>query len=205
MIDDVKNELDKYLEFDSDCLFDNGELRIFGGAIRDIICGDKINDVDILCDSYVEKKINIILESNGYNFFDGLVPKDLMSIYKNGIISEPHTWIKGLKIVQIIRPRLLTHQNGKMFEMDINNVVRNVDISCCAVSYNGKDITEHNPNAILHCIEKVFIINYTSKMYSSERIQHRRHKLEDRGWKLIDNNKETNRNIKIEYLEKMLE
>jgi len=45
----IKDRLDDYLEFDSNQLFEKGLLtRIFGGAIRDSIAGQKINDIDLL-------------------------------------------------------------------------------------------------------------------------------------------------------------
>ena len=53
----IKEKLDEYLEFDSNLLFNRTPIeehsikfkrlvRVFGGAIRDIIAGQKINDVD---------------------------------------------------------------------------------------------------------------------------------------------------------------
>ena len=49
---EIKKRVDDYLGFDSDRLFKSCDLvRIFGGAIRDSICGDPINDIDILVGS----------------------------------------------------------------------------------------------------------------------------------------------------------
>ena len=56
----IKEKLDEYLEFDSNLLFNRTPIqseyeysikvkrlvRIFGGAIRDIIAGQTINDID---------------------------------------------------------------------------------------------------------------------------------------------------------------
>jgi hypothetical protein len=61
-------------------------------------------------------------------------------------------------------------------------LIRNVDISCCGVSFDSKNLYENYENAITHCKNKVYIINTNAKMYSSDRVQHRRKKFLDRGW-----------------------
>ena len=189
----IKQKIDEYLEFDSDLLFyptHSGLLltRIFGGAIRDSIADQKINDIDLLCGSRSLNFIDRILTNNGYYFAESLQPKDLSSIYKDiRVIFEPHTWIKGSKIIQVIRP---SHGRREMtkseYESNFVDLISNVDISACGVSWNGQ-LHENYPNAIIHCQNKVFSVNRGAKMYSHDRIDHRIQKLYSRGWEEIPN------------------
>jgi tRNA nucleotidyltransferase/poly(A) polymerase len=68
----IKKSLSDYLEFDSDELFRSkfNLIRIFGGAIRDIIAEQPIHDIDILCGSKALKYIEMILEQNGYHYIE---------------------------------------------------------------------------------------------------------------------------------------
>lgn len=101
----IKEKLDEYLEFDSSKLFIDKLVRVFGGAVRDAIADMPINDVDILVGSMSCKIIEPILESQGYIKSDYLCGRDLQSMYTNiNVINEPRTWIKGNKIIQLIRP-----------------------------------------------------------------------------------------------------
>jgi predicted nucleotidyltransferase len=206
--DKIKLKLDEYLEFDSDLLFrlekpsDNNKLqiktliRVFGGAIRDIIADMPINDVDILVGAKTYKRLYSILESNGYKNMKILSPKDLSSVYSDiRIINEPHTWIKGHKVIQIIRPVINTYYR-KSYEEGFVNLIQNVDISCCGISYDGNRVYENYPNAISHSLCKSFKCNESAKMYSEKRFLHRKYKLMDRGWSEIDSISES-RDFKI--------
>ena len=192
----IKEKLDEYLEFDSNLLFNRTPIeehsikfrrlvRVFGGAIRDIIAGQKINDVDILVASQSSELVEFTLKEMGYTYIESLVPKDLASVYSDiHVISEPRTWMKGTKIVQVIRPRFNTNQ-PKEYEQMFIDLIQNVDISSCGVSWDGENLYENYPNAIVHCQNLSFYINRSAKMYSSKRASHREYKLEERGWKRI--------------------
>ena len=66
MINIIKQELDDYLEFDSNDLFKHTDLiRVFGGAIRDIIAEQPIHDVDILVGSRSLNILETLLEIQG--------------------------------------------------------------------------------------------------------------------------------------------
>lgn len=192
----IKEKLDEYLEFDSNLLFNRTPIeehsikfkrlvRVFGGAIRDIIAGQKINDVDILVASQSCSLVELTLKEQGYTYIESLVPKDLASVYSDiHVISEPRTWMKGTKIVQLIKPRLKSNHPREYEQMFID-LIQNVDISCCGVSWDGVHLYENYPNAITHCQNLSFYINRTAKMYSHKRASHRECKLEQRGWKRI--------------------
>lgn len=199
--DKIRKSLNEYLEFDSDELFRSkfNIVRIFGGAIRDIIAGQEINDVDILCGSKAIKYIEMILEKNGYQYMEMLNGKDLQEMYSDiHVINEPHTWIKGKKIVQLIRPSLgFQGKDESVYRQGFKDLISNVDLSCCGVSYDGDNLYEDYPNAIVHCQSKVFSSNSRAKMYSNKRIHHRKAKLESRGWTEIENKLDLNRDLKI--------
>lgn len=200
----IKDKLDEYLEFDSSALFEyRGYLvRVFGGSIRDIIAGEKINDVDILIGSKALNYVEEVLQQRGYRFFEQLNGKDLQEMYSEiHIIAEPKTWIKGDKIVQLIRPSINSGGSEKAYIKGFSELVSNVDLSCCGVSWDGKQFYEDFPNALLHCQSKVFSENKKAKMYSQKRIIHRIHKLKERGWKEVENTDAVNRDLKLKLLE----
>jgi len=202
----IKEKLDEYLELDSAALFVSGVLvpgmpgrlaypmqkplvRIFGGAIRDIIAGQPIRDVDILVGAIAAKTVADVLEKAGYSLIEGQWGKEIGSIYSDiHVISEPWTFMKGAKIVQLIRPAIAIPKNGgrkrpdEIYEEEFKNLIQNVDISCCGVSWDGKTLYENFPNAISHCINLSFQINLGAKMYSRSRAQARKYKLIGRGW-----------------------
>ena len=199
--DKIRKSLNEYLEFDSDELFRSkfNIVRIFGGAVRDIIAGQDINDVDILCSSKAIRYIETILEKNGYQYMEMLNGKDLQEMYSEiHVINEPHTWIKGKKIVQLIRPSLgFKADDENAYRQGFNDLISNVDLSCCAVSYDGENLYEDYPNAIVHCQSKVFSVNMKAKMYSQKRVHHRKSKLEGRGWVEVKSETNLNRDLKI--------
>jgi hypothetical protein len=200
--DKIRKSISDYLEFDSDELFKSkfNLVRIFGGAIRDILAEQPINDVDILCGSKALRYIESVLEQNGYQYMEMLNGKDLQEMYSEiHIINEPHTWVKGKKIVQLIRPSLSNWKaDSSLYEEGFRDLISNVDLSCCGVSYDGENLYEDYPNAVVHCQSKVYSVNKSAKMYSERRINHRIHKLKDRGWKEIENKSDINRELKID-------
>jgi len=193
----VKRRIDEYLEFDSDILFrDKGcdYLEIFGGAVRDSIANLDIHDVDILSLSKSAKRCVDILTDNGYKFVPELNGKDVQTMYSEmHCIFEPWTFInKNLKIVQIIRPSNV-YLNDKRSLIDNKlkakidptvffDLMKQVDLSCCGVSYDGNTIKENCEDAILHCQNRYYSVNETAKMYNKDRYIHRTTKLDDRGW-----------------------
>lgn len=195
----IKEKLDEYLEFDSNLLFNSTPIeeysiklkrlvRIFGGAIRDIIAGQSINDVDILVGSQSSKLVELTLKEAGYTYMVSLAPKDLSSVYTHlQIINEPKTWIKGTKIVQLIKPVIKT-TDLRYYEMGFVDLIQNVDISSCGVSWDGVHLYENFPNAIAHCQNLSFYINKMAKMYSRQRSSLRRYKFIERGWREIEIN-----------------
>lgn len=202
MVHKIKQKLDEYLEFDSKLILNYNLLsRVFGGAIRDIIADVKINDIDILIGAKSFKVIRKVLIENGYSYIESLHPKDLSEVYKDiSVISEPHTFMKGLKIVQLIRPRNKNYAFlEQAYKKNFKRLLQNVDISCCGVSYDGEYLYENYPGAVSHCEFKYFEINEKASMYNKKRIEHRKYKLIERGWSI---KKETKfkRDLKINQI-----
>ena len=203
----IKEKLDEYLEFDSSLLFGDGTfitdfrdrgitytklVRVFGGALRDIIAEQPINDVDILIGTKSMNFVDKVLVEMGYIYHESLAPKDLSSVYDmNMVISEPHSYVKGNKVVQLIRPRVMSVDKPSLVTQDLYkqsfiDLIANVDISCCGISYDGKNLYQNYPGAISHAKMKKFIVNNFAKMYNQKRISHRRWKLIDRGWEELN-------------------
>lgn len=202
--DVIKTKIDEYLGFDSDKLFENNNIfdhkgkfkklaRIFGGALRDIIADDKINDIDILVGARTMDVCHDIITNQGYYYKDNLITKGVNSIYiELNIVCEPRTYIKDDKIIQLIKPAAdnkLLYSNplpGGITEKEYKEVfvklIKNVDLSCCGISYDG-NVYENCPYAIQHCKNKIFTINSLALMNNPRRINSRIRKLEERGWK----------------------
>ena len=163
----IKEKLDEYLEFDSNLLFNRTPIqckyeyggkvkrlvRVFGGSIRDIIAGQPINDVDILVGAQSSRLVELTLKEQGYTYMESLTPKDLSSVYTDiKVINEPRTWMKGIKIVQLIRPviRVTRDSDLRYYERGFVDLIQNVDLSCCGISWDGENLYENYPNAIAH-------------------------------------------------------
>lgn len=177
----LKQILDEYMEFDSDELLLQGDLvQIFGGAIRDAIGGNKINDIDVLCTSASRKKLHEFLISMGYTQLPEIHKHTLKSLYSDiHVISEPITYINSnKKIIQLIFP--VYADDG--YEKSFNDLIANVDISCCGLSYNGINVFEYVEDAYINAIEKTFRICKDHKMYSEKRCIARIQKFTDRGY-----------------------
>jgi hypothetical protein len=208
MIQKINDRLNEYLEFDNSILFFDELIRIFGGAIRDSIADEKINDVDILCGAKSITRLESILEQNGYHRFEKLTSVDITNLYSTiHVISEPHTWIKGTKVVQLIRPRLqsmkvnpLVPAEQQNYTDNFKSLIENVDLSCCGVSWSNGVLYENCESAILHCLNKQYTENTGAKMYSYERATHRRAKLESRGWEQVSINRVQRRDLKIDFI-----
>lgn len=208
MIQKINDRLNEYLEFDNSILFFDPLIRIFGGAIRDSIADEKINDVDILCGAQSIRRLEFILEENGYHHFEKLTSVDITNLYSTiHVISEPRTWIKGTKVVQLIRPRIqvmkvnpLALQEQQNYTDNFKALIENVDLSCCGVSWSNGVLYENTESAILHCLNKQYTENTGARMYSYERATHRRAKLESRGWEQVSRNRVQRRDLKIDFV-----
>ncbi len=175
----LKEKLDQYMEFDSDELIMCGDLvTIFGGAIRDAIGGSPINDIDVLCTPHSRENIIRLLKANDYIYLEEMYKAPLEKLYTGiKIISMPLTFTKGEKIIQLIFP---VTPDG--YEKSHKNLISNVDISCCGLSYNGLHVYEDVEDAYLNAIEKTFRVCKDHKMYCQDRIHMRIRKFLDRGF-----------------------
>lgn len=202
----VKKRINEYLEFDSDIIFNNTDYcEIFGGAVRDSIADDTINDIDFLCLSNSSKILIDILKNKNYKIMEKFNGKDIQSLYKDiHCIFEPITLMnKNFKCIQIIRPvpnlSFSQHENIlSSFSKRFFDILREVDISCCGISYNGK-IRENVSDAILHSLCKIFEERQQSEMYHSNRYYTRSEKLKNRGWSEKNNMNDKQKQLYHKY------
>jgi hypothetical protein len=87
-----------------------------------------------------------------------------------------------------------------IYKKSFIDLIRNVDISCCGVSYDGEKVYENYESAVSHCKNGIFIVNKEAKMYSNKRIIHRTTKLIGRGWEEVNPGVATNRDLKIDKI-----
>jgi len=222
----IKERLTEYLTFDYTKIIneDIDKCYIFGGAIRDSIANQKINDIDILCLPNSMRKIESVLESNGYTHSTSIGMLHISQMYKEvHCIFEPHNWIKivdgEVRIVQLLRPAfgggnldtsaISGHSRGRSREkikaefetLDyaLHYLLGQVDISCCGVHFSHSyGLRESVKGAISDCLTKNFRILKDTEMYNPTRIVERRMKLQGREWKMSEKSYE--RQFKLERL-----
>jgi hypothetical protein len=196
----IKEKVDEYLGFDSDIIFKIDYIRLFGGAIRDILANQPIQDLDILLGPETFKKVSTILTSNGYEYVESYTSKDVIEMYKDiQIINEPWTYMKivngKISMIQLIRPSRISNS----IQDSILEIIWNVDFSVCAVSYDGNNLYENYPQAISECKSMIFTPLTGTLMHNSNRSYIRKSKLERRGW--IENGViDAIRRVKLESL-----
>ena len=194
----VKNNLSQYLEFDVDKIYDVSDYAfIFGGAIRDSIVGESINDIDIVGVSNSIRAVEKLLKQEGYIYEEQYYEVNgVLSLYTDvKIIHAPITYVKGNKKIQLIRPVIKYLQDDQV--KSFFKILTNVDLSCCGVYYNGKYIKESYNSAIIHCIFKKFNVDYDSLMYDDGREKIRSAKLVSRGWEKMKSNPYYNEDVVV--------
>jgi hypothetical protein len=175
----VRSTINDYLQEDIDELFKNLQAYVFGGAVRDSLADQPINDIDI---AILPRSKDILISSLLYKGFKPFFKTnyDIHKLYESHVIFEPLTFYKNEKFIQLIRPVSKKDDEG------LQHVISNVDISCCGVSYAHGNLQEHVNDAITHCLQKQFKVNINASMCNKIRLDHRRDKLIRRGWKQID-------------------
>jgi predicted nucleotidyltransferase len=197
----IKEKLDEYLEFDSKDIFFDDYIVIYGGAIRDIIANQKINDIDILVkNTELANKLEFKLVENGYHQTLG----EKTELYQNlNLNFEPITYINdNNKKIQIIRPNYiklaLDGFNSVLKSSIAKNIydyaqsfafyqtLANVDLSCCGLFYDGINVYESIYNSIDDCINKKIIYFNDNLLSNSFNKDNRINKMLKRGWNLSE-------------------
>jgi hypothetical protein len=206
MIEKINKRLNDYLGFNNNELYIDPLVRIFGGAIRDSIADQDIHDIDILCGAKSLPLVEAVLYKNGYRFREKITTIDMVNLYSNiNIISEPKTWTKDDKIIQLIRPRLIINVLNSdvysdKYSENFKTLIQNVDLSCCGVSFSNNVLYQNYDGAILHCINKIFVQNKDARMYSYDRCNSRTYKMESRGWEKVILDNADKRDLKIDFV-----
>jgi hypothetical protein len=178
MVSKIYNRINGYTGFDLNEIYNCGGI-VFGGAVRDSIADMAIHDIDIMCfGKHQHESLGIILNENGYFSHKKLANRDLQSMYKGlHVIYEPITYIKEDRSIQLIRP-----SNEVYDVISKNNILGSVDMTCCAVSFDGNNLYENYPGAIDSCLIKLVELINTNSMYDPISSHMRREKLLRRGW-----------------------
>jgi len=172
----VKIRIDKYLGFSNEEILKNNDAIIFGGAIRDSIANQKINDIDIATLPNSCSKITNILLDNGFEFLDKF-SDSVIKLYENTFISQPYTFYKEKTFIQLIRPRRPAYTIN-----DLTHFASQVDLSCCALAFFSDRVFELKQDAIFDCLNMSFSADKQALLYNEERCIKRIEKLKDRGW-----------------------
>jgi hypothetical protein len=171
-----------------------GDPIIFGGAVRDAIANDEINDIDILCAPQTRQNLVESLTERGYK----IVPKEGSEIPADGFVSlrmeKPGARGKTSKVDVISLPRHMSEkilQGGdlemmkKAYKLAMAEMIGNVDIVACAVGYSaGGGLLEFLPNAVSQAKAKVIEVRKDNLMHHPDRAKERIEKLTSRGWTL---------------------
>jgi len=181
--DYVEVSLTKYLGFNVSDMFDVADnCYIFGGSIRDIISNrvSEINDIDILTVSKSCMALGDLLHKNGYILNnDSERHENIGELYNlKDVIFEPHTYIKGDKTVQLIRP----YGNVVVSKHILNTLLTNVDLTTSGLYYDGMYVNESVFGAFSDVVNNKFRILDDSIMLNPNRIDSRTNKLLKKGW-----------------------
>jgi len=200
------DKISEYLDIDGcdltlDKIFEAGDyITIFGGAVRDSLAGKDIHDIDIMCLPNSAILLSKLLTEKGFIKVD-LYDKMQLSMYNEiRCISEPWTFIRDSKIIQIIKPAggLLSPSGNATLGSLIDSyyaLLSDIDISACGVFIErDRDgiakLKESHPHAITHCRSVVFETLKNNRMFGKHRTDMRAFKLSDRGWKNITKSKD---------------
>lgn len=163
------------------------EALVFGGAVRDGICNDTINDIDLLVLSRAKQKIVNFLDRKGF----ALNYKSNNRINYPAIINEPLTFEKNGVTIQLIRPVPKFNATLKPMIIDLEQFASNCDIRSCCLCYwtNGKrSFLNHDKNldAFKDCLNKQIYILTETSLFNLRNIRKRVKKLKDKGWEILN-------------------
>ena len=214
--DQIRKGLESY-EPDILKIIDNTDALIFGGALVSILAEQKINDIDIFCLNKSREIIKNNLLNLGYSYYHKEYEKSSTDYIGISIISQPQTFIKENKTIQLISPRIYEHiqpdGSDSEFEYWINHnkrskvkysdklekvlidIISNVDISICSLFYNGKDVFETIEGAYTDILNKTFRW-FPENTMSTDRLHDRINKYKKRGF---TNNEFSNQNEKLNF------
>lgn len=164
-------------------LLKNTDAVVYGGATRDIIAEQKINDLDICC---LSKSFDNIYEKLVNQGFDALENKNkyLGELYiREKILFNPMSFENNNHKIQLIRPIIDIDSN--MYQ-EMLNFIKGVDIRACSIIFTSSNkLIELVSGAINDCENKYIKVQDSGKWYHKDRIQGRINKFIKRGWSLI--------------------
>jgi hypothetical protein len=188
----IKDKLTEYLEFDSDLLFKNTDyLVVFGGAIRDIIADqsiENIKDIDILCITKSKRIAIELVEQQGWEYTPLKSPEMYLMYKELAFIFEPRSYIKNNKIIQFISPCAYSDRKNNInneIKANFLELLQNVDIITSGSFYDGTNVYESIKGSISHIKYKITYPIKSALMYNPKRIDIRLFNLNYKGFKII--------------------
>ena len=190
----VHEHLSQYLDMDVGHYIKGLSVLVFGGAVRDALAGENINDIDIVGTQAGCGEINYKLQMQGYKknkeFGRAIEPrtdgeKQYVNQYNLFYMVE---MIKGEKQVHLMVPKEdFYKQVGLKFpdeqELCALMFASNVDLTNCAVAYNMHNgFISFLDCAVGNCLTKEFFGVKSAKLRHEENIQLRTDKFISRGW-----------------------
>ena len=167
---------------------------VYGGAVRDALVMDTINDIDIMCMTKSEHIISTRLQERFQvdykDSFSDHNLKDLMDEYNYNsptLFRQVRTFIIAPEVkVQLIHPIIAVDNNpNRVFDAFVE-CLAGVDLSCCGLVYSPNGLFEVVPGAYNDCLNKKFRVLPLNKLYQKQVIDKRVTKMCQRGWTLIE-------------------
>lgn len=171
---------------------------IFGGAVRNAISGDHINDIDIVCYEHafdiIDKKLVNDLSSLGYTEKEDVSLSDEYSdLVENSQIQSVFNYHftqngNGASKSSLIQLIVINYPEDKDLVGNIQKFVSSVDIRACAMLFAPMHDTllECIPGAFEDCKRKRIFVNRDAIMYYKPKCEDRIKKFKALGWKVVN-------------------
>lgn len=179
----IQKSLKEYLgEEPAELIFlPNTDPVIFGGAIRDTIAGQKIQDVDVLCGPESFAVIGAKLIENKYTC------KPLDQTDYNRRLFGLVRFVKGESTIDLIRLRMNDITDDPITPISVKHAVirmlQNVDIRACGVGYSTRSgLLEFIEGAVNDCLVQQIVEQPDAALHLPGRVVDRIKKLQERGW-----------------------
>lgn len=200
VLDGIQRKIDKrILPLNLFSVLKDTDAVIFGGAVRNAISGDPINDIDIIC------------YQNSFNIIDKRLREDFKDSVKTetedvGLSDSYAEFAANSKIRGVfnyyIRPKSGLFSTSSMIQLillkypmddelrveNIREFVSDVDIRACAMLYAPlhNTLLECIQGAFEDCKRKRIFVNKDALMYFKDKCNLRIARFKNLGWKVVN-------------------
>jgi len=200
VLDDIQRKIDqRILPLNLFSVLKDTDAVIFGGAVRNAISGDLINDIDIICyqDSFniIDKRLKkefkglVNVETEDISLSDDYAVaanSKIKGVYNYYIEQKSGIGAARNSMIQLI---LLKYpMNDELKVENIREFVSDVDIRACAMLYAPlhNTLLECIPGAFEDCKRKRLFINRNALMYFQNKCDERIKRFKNNGWKVVN-------------------